>query len=141
LHSYRWNIDGLDEELIEIPLTTMPIFRIPFHISYILYIYSFSPALARFYFRMAIGLCYLMRIHPSLIMHPLDFLGCDDVSELSFFPAMNLPSEKKLRLVNDVIDIYSRFYTIVPLQQFAEFTSQDNRVRIVEPAFNFRGLH
>ena len=47
LRPYRWQIAGGSESLIEIPVTTMPIFRIPFHVSYILYISRFSPALAR----------------------------------------------------------------------------------------------
>ena len=37
LRSYRWQIDGDSEMLVEIPVTSMPIFKIPFHVSYILY--------------------------------------------------------------------------------------------------------
>ena len=103
----------------------MPIFKIPFHVSYILYISRFSPALARFYFRLALGLCKLTRTTPSLLLHPLDFLGCDDVQELAFFPAMDLTSEKKIRLISDVLDIYSDIYRIVPVrQQFRDFMKE-----------------
>jgi len=135
LYPYRWKMGELNNQLIEIPLTTMPFFRIPFHVSYILYIYSFSPALALFYFRLAIGLCKLAGIRPSLILHPLDFLGRDDVSELSFFPAMNLHSEEKVKLVNDVIKIFSDSFTIVSLQQFSRTFSQENHLPTIEPAF------
>jgi hypothetical protein len=90
IQGHRWRIEGCPEGIIEIPVTTLPIFKLPFHISYILYIYKFSPALARSYFKAAMLLCRLTRTNPSLLLHPLDFLGGDDIQELAFFPAMNL---------------------------------------------------
>ena len=135
IRPYRWQIDGLNEGIIEIPVTTMPIFRIPFHVSYVLYIYRFSPILARIYFRLAMRLCQLTQTQPSLILHPLDFLGGNDVKELSFFPAMNLHSEKKIKLVSELLSIYSDYFTIVPLRQHARAISQKNHIQIVEPKF------
>jgi hypothetical protein len=95
----------------------MPLFKLPFHVSYILYISRFSPVLARLYFKLALVLCKLTRISPSLLMHPLDFLGFDDVKELAFFPAMDLSSEEKIKFVGEVIDIYLEHFTVVPLRQ------------------------
>ena len=133
--SYKWHIDGFPAGLIEIPVTTMPMLKTPFHVSYILYLSKFSPVLARTYFRMAMSLCRLSRVAPSLLMHPLDFLGGDDIKELSFFPAMNLPGRKKLELVSDVIKIYSESFTIVPMQEHAHALSQDKKIPTVEPVF------
>jgi len=135
LRPYRWQVDGFSEGLIEIPVTTMPIFRIPFHISYILYIYRFSPFLARTYFRLAMVLCKLTRTHPSLLLHPLDFLGGDDVKELAFFPAMNLSGTEKVKLVSDVLSIYSDYFTIVPMGVHARSISQERHIQTVEPKF------
>ena len=118
---------------IEIPVTTMPIFRIPFHVSYILYLARFSPALARLYFRLAMVLCRLTNTQPSLLLHPLDFLGYDDVEELSFFPAMNLPGEKKVKLVSDVLKIYTDHFNVVPLREHAQALSRTNNLRTVNP--------
>lgn len=135
LYPYQWKIGELEDELIEIPITTMPLFRIPFHISYILYIHRFSPALALMYFRFAMRLCQLARIQPSLLLHPLDFLGSDDTEELSFFPAMNLHSERKIKLVSDILDIYSDFYTIVSLNQIAQTISREEHVHAIASTF------
>lgn len=135
LRPYRWQVGEAGERLIEIPVTTMPIFRIPFHVSYILYIYRFLPVLARTYFRFAMMLCQLTRTHPSLLLHPLDFLGGDDVKELSFFPAMNLCGEEKVKLVGDILDIYSEHFTIVPLGRHASALSQEKDIIMVEPKF------
>jgi hypothetical protein len=135
LRPYRWEIDGLNGGLIEIPVTTMPLFKIPFHVSYILYIYRFSPVLAHTYFRLAMGLCQLTQTHPSLLLHPLDFLGSNDIKELSFFPAMNLHSEEKIKLVSDIISIYSEYFTIVPMGEQARAISQENHIQTVKPKF------
>jgi peptidoglycan/xylan/chitin deacetylase (PgdA/CDA1 family) len=135
LRPYRWQIDGLDEGLIEIPVTTMPLFRIPFHVSYILFIYRFSPLLALTYFRLAMILCKLTRTQPSLLLHPLDFISGNDIKELSFFPAMDLHIDKKNKLVSDVISIYSEYFTIVPLHQLARTISQESHIRTIEPTF------
>ncbi len=122
LRPYFWQLgdDEAPEELLEIPVTTMPIFKVPFHVSYLLYIYLLSPHLAELYFRMALTLCKLTAVQPSLLLHPLDFLGCDDVQELDFFPAMNLPYEKKIQFVRKVIRIYAQQYTVVPLKKHAQ---------------------
>jgi hypothetical protein len=133
LRPYRWQLDGVEDRLIEIPVTTMPVFKIPFHVSYILYISRFSPFMARLYFRLALVMCKLTSVSPSLLLHPLDFLGCDDLEELSFFPAMDLPSEKKIKFVSELIDIYSSFFTVVPLRQHAQALSRENSMSIKEP--------
>jgi len=135
LRPYRWQVDGLSERLIEIPVTTMPFFRIPFHVSYILYIYRFSPILARIYFRLAMMLCQLTHTCPSLLLHPLDFLGGDDVKELSFFPAMNLGGVEKVKLVSDILSIYSEYFKIVPMREHARTLSQEKDLVEVKPQF------
>ena len=112
-------IEGKGQPMVEIPVTTIPIFKIPFHVSYILYIASYSHSLALLYFKFAMRMCQLTNTQPSLLLHSLDFLGKDDVKELAFFPAMNVSKDKKLKLVSDVLSIYSEFYEVVPLREFA----------------------
>ena len=79
---FRWRID--DQKLFELPVTTMPIFKTPIHLSYILYASRYSRFLAMAYFRFALLMCRLTRVSPSILLHPLDFIGCDDVGELRF---------------------------------------------------------
>lgn len=135
IRPYRWRLDGSEGGLIEMPVTTMPFFRVPFHVSYIMYISRFSPFLARLYFRFAIGLCRLFGVTPSLLLHPLDFLGGDDLKELSFFPAMDLSSEKKLKLVAELIDLYCHYFTVISLGHMARHLAQDKNILTVEPQF------
>lgn len=117
LKSYRWQTDA--GQIVEIPVTTMPIFKIPIHVSYLLYLANFSRPLARCYFDFSLCLCRLTRTPLSLLLHPLDFLGADDVRELAFFPGMNQPSERKVELVGQVLDNFARFFRIGTMAEHA----------------------
>jgi hypothetical protein len=110
---------GSGRQMVEIPVTTMPIIKIPFHVSYIIYIGSFSPALALLYFKFALGMCRLTGTHPSLLLHPLDFLGREDIKELAFFPAMNLSKDEKLKLVGEVLRVYADHFRVGTMQEHA----------------------
>jgi peptidoglycan-N-acetylglucosamine deacetylase len=118
-HPYKWENSNFDlpSRLNEIPVTTMPVFRLPFHMSYILYISQVSPLIALSYFRFAIALCLWTGTQPSLLLHPLDFVGGDEVKELSFFPAMDLPTERKLSITKRVLAIYKHIFDIKTMQQ------------------------
>lgn len=105
--------------LLEIPVTTMPLFKVPIHVSYLLYLDQFSRALAMTYWHMALTMCRLNGVAPSLLLHPLDFMGCDDDSDLSFFPAMRVPHQRKVDLVAKVIDSMAKHYRLVPMREHA----------------------
>src|SRR5947207_13006801 len=105
--------------LLEIPVTTMPIVRLPIHASYLLYLSRFSRGAAMMYFRLALRLCQWRGVEPSLLLHPLDFLRCDDDQGLSFFPAMNLPSERKIDLVRDAVALMAKRFRVVTLREHA----------------------
>ena len=105
--------------LLEIPVTTMPLFKVPIHVSYLLYLNQFSRTLAMTYWRMALTMCRLAGVAPSLLLHPLDFMGCDDDSDLGFFPAMRVPHGPKCELVGDVIDLMCRYYDVRPVRDHA----------------------
>jgi hypothetical protein len=132
---YRWQTKG--EGLLEIPVTTMPIFKVPIHISYVLYLSIFSRSLAIRYFQTAMKLCRLMGVQPSLLLHPLDFLGYDDMQDLSFFPGMRLPSEKKLEVVDKALRVLSDQFTVLTVQQHAREITQATNLRVLEPGFRF----
>lgn len=134
LNPYRWRLN--EGALTEIPVTTMPFFKVPIHVSYLLYLSVLSPALARLYFRIALLLCRLTRTQVSLLLHPLDFLGRDDVPALSFFPGMGLSSEQKMKVVGDAIDLLTRHYSVVTMRQHASDILKNAAVPVVEPSFS-----
>ncbi len=119
-------------ELIEVPVTTMPVLRTPIHMSYLVYLGERSPALARAYLTIALRLCRLMRIAPSLLLHSHDFVGADDVPALSFFPGFSVPAEAKLRLVGECVDLLRRDFNVLPLARYVDGLTT---LRTVEPRF------
>lgn len=128
LKPYRWQKrDGL----LEIPLTTMPIIRSPIHMSYLLYLGTFSRSLALGYFHTALTLCRLSGIPPSLLLHPLDFLGQDDGVGLEFFPAMSLSRERKLRSVSEALAMYCDHFQVMPLKEHARHVAERYPTNVV----------
>jgi len=110
-------ISSQGRKLVEIPVTTLPIFKTPIHVSYFMYLASFSTAAAKAYWKTALGLCRVTNVAPSLLLHPLDFLSREDVPELEFFPGMSVPTNKKLQMLEWVFDSMERHFKIVPICQ------------------------
>ncbi len=117
LKPYTWNTPH--GPLLEIPVTTMPVFKVPLHLSYLLYLAGYSRALARAYFRFAVAMCKVNRTELSFLLHPLDFLGADDTDRLSFFPGMKRPAAEKLAFVSEVFDLLAKEFTVVPMGEHA----------------------
>ncbi len=120
LKPYKWIAGGRD--LIEIPVTTLPIFKTPIHASYIIYLSTFSKTLARYYWRLAMALCRITGTQPSLLLHPLDFLSDADRPALRFFPGMTMPLGQKLNILNEMLDTMSAKFNIVNMGEHAAFS-------------------
>ncbi len=121
LSAYRWR-GG--KGLLEIPVTTMPLLRAPIHLSYLLYLSRFSKKLALSYFRAALHLCSVFSVAPSLLLHPLDFLGADDRVGLDFFPAMRLSAKQKSEFLSEALQIFCDNFTVVSLEDYARTISR-----------------
>ncbi len=123
--AYRWRGPYGGEFLVEIPVTTMPIIKVPIHISYVLYLSMYSRRLALTYFSTALKLCRATGIEPSILLHPLDFLGSDDnIPELNFFPGMNMKLDRKLQVVSAALRILTDHYSVVPMETHARAVGQ-----------------
>ena len=101
------------------PVTTMPVFRTPIHLSYLLFLAQYSLPLARAYWDMAVTMCRLTKVAPCLLLHPTDFLDETDVPVMSFFPAMKLPAEKKIELVRHTLSSLRRYWGTATMGQIA----------------------
>ncbi len=117
LKPYSWQVG--DHSLIEIPVTTLPMLKTPIHASYLLYLSTFSRIAARNYWKMALRMCLMTGIQPSILLHPLDFLNGEDVPELKFFPAMNIPIEEKLSLIREIVDDLDSKFSIKTMKEHA----------------------
>jgi hypothetical protein len=117
LSPYRWDVGA--DGLVEIPVTTMPGLRVPFHVSYLLYLAGRAPALARSYLRTALFACRAARVAPSILLHPLDLLGGDDVRSLSFFPGMAMSGREKRELVSGFLELLTERFEVCTVGEHA----------------------
>jgi peptidoglycan-N-acetylglucosamine deacetylase len=117
LRPFQW--DTANGPLLEIPVTTVPIFRTPFHLSYLLWLSRYSRLASRAYLELALRLCSLSGFGPSFLLHPLDFLGREDAPRLHFFPGMDLSREYKVDFFESVLFRLKRAYDVVPMSEHA----------------------
>ena len=130
LKPYRWQIG--EKSLVEIPVTTLPLFKTPIHASYVIYLSTFSKTLARFYWKTAIEMCRASGTQLSLLLHPLDFLSGEDAPELKFFPAMNLPIEEKLEFVSEILEALTGKFEVVNMREHAATVAAEGNLKSLD---------
>ncbi len=116
--AYWWTLGG-DRTLLELPVTTVPGLRTPFHLSYLMYLAGFSESLMRAYLHGALTLCRATGTEPSFLLHPLDLLGAGEAPGLAFFPGMRLSAAHKRRLFVRVLRALAAQFTLVPMTTHA----------------------
>jgi hypothetical protein len=119
-------IEANGRTMVEIPVTTFPLVKTPIHASYLNYLAGFSRAAAKLYWNSAVTACSLTGVEPSFLLHPLDFLGGEDVDALKFFPGMNQTADKKIELLSGAIDSLSSWFRIAPMREHAAHKRQES---------------
>jgi peptidoglycan-N-acetylglucosamine deacetylase len=79
----------------------------------------------KMYLRFSIFMCKITRTSPSYLLHPLDLIGKDHVPSLTFFPGMNIKSERKLKIFGIAIQILKDNFELLPMSKFSESLSGD----------------
>ncbi|MEO9590719.1 polysaccharide deacetylase family protein [Rhodopirellula bahusiensis] len=105
-------VDGEICPLREIPVTTLPFLRTPIHFSYVTFLASFSVTVAKMYFSMSLNLCRMTGTSPSLLLHPPDFLGCEDDSDMAYFPGMKMKRDEKLSFMRWALGKFAREFDV-----------------------------
>lgn len=72
----------------------------------------------RLYLGIAINLCKFTRTPVSFLLHPLDIIGGDKLSELAFFPGMNVDTENKVHVFKTVLTKIKRNFELVQISEF-----------------------
>ena len=132
LKPYCWGLDA--DRLKEIPVTTLPFLRVPIHFSYLHFIAGASDTLASIYVKGALRTCDIARVEPSLLLHPLDFVGGDDVQELAFFPAMNQRSSQKMERMRAYLTHLTSRYQVETMREHAA-RLEPGLLRLRQPDF------
>ena len=128
LKAYQWQLEK-GNLLLEMPVTTLPIFRFPIHMTYILYLSKYSKTLALAYFEFAVKLCRIKGISLSVLLSPTDFLGKEDNHGISFFPAMDLARDHKIEIVESAIKILKREFDVRTMIEHANYLLKTNQLK------------
>lgn len=126
---YRWDLGGASR-LLEIPVTTAPLIKTPFHFSYLAYLAQFSEFAMRSYLSTALAACRMTGTRPTYLLHPLDIIGGDQVSELKFFPGMDVSSSRKTKLFEYVLSRLKDHFELVPMGRHARLIDGDTALPV-----------
>lgn len=118
LKPFNWKLQN-NNSLLEIPVTTVPFFKIPFHMSYLLYISGYSKWVMKVYLNFSLFMCKITKTSPSILLHPLDLISGDKIPQLTFFPGMNIKTEKKVEVFKYALSQIKKNFDILPMMQFA----------------------
>lgn len=116
---FYWDLNG-NSKLLEIPVSTIPVLKIPFHLSYLLYISRYSGAAMMYYLKTALRMCKITNTNPSILLHPLDIIGGDLIPQLKFFPGMDISSETKLKMFKEIIEVIKKDFEIINMSTHAK---------------------
>ncbi|HET7118808.1 MAG TPA: polysaccharide deacetylase family protein, partial [Hanamia sp.] len=119
LKPYKWDL-GEGKNITEIPVTTMPVFKLPFHLSYLIYLGNISMPLMKLYLNTCIRMCKITNTPISFLLHPLDLIGGDQITQLAFFPGMNIKSEQKLKVFEICIQTLKKHFELLPMSEFSK---------------------
>jgi hypothetical protein len=106
--------------VLDLPVTTMPLLRLPFHLSYVLWLAGKAEWLGKGWLDTGLLLCRLFAVPPSYLLHSLDFVGHGEHQDLDFFPGMDVPYERKAAVIEHLMQRLVRGFAVQPLGPFAE---------------------
>lgn len=131
LNPHWWRVQ--DGDILEIPVTTMPVFRVPIHLTYLHFLASKSKPLAKLYLWFALTLCKIFRVEPSILLHSLDFVAADTAPELAHFPGMIGSTSEKLQLTHEFLQQIQKGFKIISLTEYAELAQQRRQLKRLAP--------
>ena len=131
LKPYRWTLAG--GTIVEAPVTTLPLLRLPFHGTYLNYLGDFSPGLAQRYFSTALQLCRLRGVPPSFLLHATDFLGGDDCAGLTYLPGMKRSGAAKVAFMAGLLENYRQTFHVQPIGAFVDHLQASHQLPRLVP--------
>ena len=108
--------------ILEIPVTTHPVLRLPLHMTYLLSLGAVSTDGMLGYLENALALCRRRKIGFCFLLHAPDLLDSTDLPGLEFLPHRGLSIRRKLDLINRVLQAAAAVFRLMPLEDYARDT-------------------
>lgn len=117
LSPFRWA--SRYGSLLELPVSTLPLLRTPFHMSYLQALGQMSTAVASAYLQLSLAALRARGVPPSFLLHPPDVLDAADAPRLAYLPGMGRSWEDKLAQLHGSLSLLTKGFTVVPLGELA----------------------
>jgi hypothetical protein len=75
-------------------------------------------------------MCKITKTPISFLLHPLDLIGGDQITELAFFPGMNVSSEKKVEVFKNVIGQLKKHYNVLCMSKHSEQIKEGRKIAL-----------
>jgi hypothetical protein len=75
-------------------------------------------------------MCKITKSPISFLLHPLDLIGGDQISQLAFFPGMNVSSDKKVEVFKNVIGLLKKHYEVVNMSSHWDRMEKGGKMKL-----------
>ena len=119
------------QRLLEIPVTTMPLFRVPIHFSYLLFLRQFSRAAAWAYWQMAMRAVPAGRRRAVAALASARFSRRRRRAGPGVFPGDAMRGAEKVTFVRSVLTDFAKRFDVAPLGRHADYLASQNNLAVV----------
>jgi hypothetical protein len=75
-------------------------------------------------------MCKITKTPVSFLLHPLDLIGGDQITQLAFFPGMNVSSNKKVEVFKNAIGLLQKHYNVVNMSEHWGFMEKNIKMEL-----------
>jgi hypothetical protein len=75
-------------------------------------------------------MCKITNTPVSFLLHPLDLIGGDQITQLAFFPGMNVSSNQKVKVFKNVIGLLQKHYSVVNMSEHWDFMEKNTKMEL-----------
>ncbi len=105
--------------IIEIPVSTVPIIRVPYHSSFVTAAHNFNMGPLVFY--TGLFLTKLMRLPLNYVFHVVELADFNDDRRLSYFQGLRIPLKKRYEMISSILKNITGSFTIFSTNKFIKF--------------------
>ena len=105
--------------IVEVPVSTVPVARVPYHSSFVIAAHNFNMGPSVFY--TGFFLTRLMRLPLNYVFHAAELADSNRDSRLSYFQGLRIPLKKRYEMINLILKNITENFTVSPTNKFIKF--------------------
>jgi peptidoglycan-N-acetylglucosamine deacetylase len=110
--------------IIEIPVSTVPIIRVPYHSSFVIAAHNFN--MGHSVFNTGFFLTKLMRLPLNYVFHVAELADSSGDLRLSYFQGLRMPLKKRYAMINSILKKIAENRTVFSTNKFIKFCGNNS---------------